>query len=153
MALRFRNIEATPDDPVETWGVEGIATAIERGSLPHWAKITRAVRADPHGAAARDLRVALDVVEPSGIAQTLADILADAEAGERAEVARRVRRSVRRSGMTARDFAAAVGTSPSRLSTYASGKVVPSAAMFLRIERFGDRQAATAPLAAVRHGD
>ena len=39
---RFRNIEATPDDPVETWGVEGVATAIERGSLPHWATITRA---------------------------------------------------------------------------------------------------------------
>jgi hypothetical protein len=29
--LQFRNINATPDDPVEKWGVEGILAAIDRG--------------------------------------------------------------------------------------------------------------------------
>jgi ribosome-binding protein aMBF1 (putative translation factor) len=58
-----------------------------------------------------------------------------AEAGERDEVARRVRHAIESSGLTAADFAASIGTSASRLSTYANGKVIPSAAMLLRIER------------------
>jgi transcriptional regulator with XRE-family HTH domain len=37
--------------------------------------------------------------------------------------------------MTAGRFADLVGTSASRLSTYMSGKVTPSAAMLVRIER------------------
>jgi hypothetical protein len=28
--LRFRNIDASPDDPVETWPFEGVLAAIER---------------------------------------------------------------------------------------------------------------------------
>ena len=36
------------------------------------------------------------------------------------------------------EFAAGVGTSASRLSTYATGKVTPSAAMLLRIEAHGE---------------
>lgn len=34
MALRFRNIDADPDDPVETWPLKGIVTALERGGCP-----------------------------------------------------------------------------------------------------------------------
>jgi len=34
-------------------------------------------------------------------------------------------------------FATQVGTSASRLSTYATGRVTPSAAMLVRIEAFG----------------
>ena len=51
----------------------------------------------------------------------------------------RVRSAVQRSGMTKAQFAASVGTSASRLSTYLSGKVVPSAALLMRIERTADR--------------
>lgn|GEM_PF-1675370 len=40
-----------------------------------------------------------------------------------------------RSGLTASALARALGTSPSRFSTYCSGKVVPSAAFFLRATR------------------
>jgi transcriptional regulator with XRE-family HTH domain len=46
-----------------------------------------------------------------------------------------VRQLIRESGLTAASFASRAGTSASRLSTYASGKVVPSAAMMLRLER------------------
>jgi transcriptional regulator with XRE-family HTH domain len=46
-----------------------------------------------------------------------------------------VRHAIESSGLTAADFAASIGTSASRLSTYANGKVIPSAAMLLRIER------------------
>lgn len=50
-------------------------------------------------------------------------------------MAQRVRDAVTASGMSAAAFAAEVGTSASRLSTYATGRVTPSAAMLLRIER------------------
>jgi transcriptional regulator with XRE-family HTH domain len=39
------------------------------------------------------------------------------------------------SGLSRAEFAARIGTSPSRLSTYATGKVVPSAAMLVRMRR------------------
>ena len=45
---------------------------------------------------------------------------------------------VARSGSTQARFAERIGTSASRLSTDASGKVTPSAAMLLRIELVAD---------------
>ena len=48
-ALKFRNIDASPDDPVETWPFEGILAAVERGTLPDWARLASAIRADPWG--------------------------------------------------------------------------------------------------------
>ncbi|MGH3260633.1 MAG: hypothetical protein ACRDNS_01420 [Trebonia sp.] len=48
--LKFRNITAAVDDPVETWPFEGILTAVERGSLPDWRRLAAAIRADPWGA-------------------------------------------------------------------------------------------------------
>jgi len=59
----------------------------------------------------------------------------NADRSDREEVATRVRDAVKRSGLTKARFAEHVGTSASRLSTYLSGKVTPSAAMLLRIER------------------
>ncbi len=66
--LRFRNLTVTPDDPVEAWGVEGILTAIDRGSLRHWRKITDAVRTAPNGAVAQDLAEAVEMAEDQGVA-------------------------------------------------------------------------------------
>ena len=59
----------------------------------------------------------------------------EAEAADREAVAAHVRELVAGSGLTAGRFAVRAGTSSSRLSTYATGKVVPSAAMMLRLER------------------
>ena len=50
-------------------------------------------------------------------------------------VAARVRAALDRAGTTKGEFAASVGTSASRLSTYLNGKVTPSAALLVRIER------------------
>lgn len=61
-------------------------------------------------------------------------LVRDARQGEPAIVKRRVADAIAVSGLILRDFANRVGTSASRLSTYATGKVQPSAAMFLRIE-------------------
>jgi ribosome-binding protein aMBF1 (putative translation factor) len=57
------------------------------------------------------------------------------EQADRAEVAARVRDAVGTSGLTKADFAKRIGTSASRLSTYLTGQVTPSAAMLVRIER------------------
>lgn len=65
----------------------------------------------------------------------LARARAAAERAERDEVATRVRRAIARSGLDRTRFAEAIGTSVSRLSTYATGSVCPSAAMLVRIER------------------
>ena len=46
---------------------------------------------------------------------------------DRAEAAARVRTCIARSGLTAAAFAREIGTSASRLSTYARGTVTPSA--------------------------
>lgn len=62
-----------------------------------------------------------------------------AEEQERAAVTRRIKRLIEDSGLSQRDFAARIGTSPSRLSTYATGKVVPSATLLLRMVRVAAR--------------
>lgn len=35
MSLRFRNIDVSPDDPIEIWPTEAVLTALERGGLGH----------------------------------------------------------------------------------------------------------------------
>lgn len=54
---------------------------------------------------------------------------------ERMAVASEMRRVVKESGLSQRAFARKIGTSPSRLSTYLSGRVVPSATLMLRAQR------------------
>ena len=65
----------------------------------------------------------------------IASARTDLDARDRREVAGRVQRAIALSGVSAREFAATLGTSASRLSTYANGKVVPSAALLMRMER------------------
>jgi len=55
----------------------------------------------------------------------------------RKEVARRLREVVAASGLSQQSFAALLGTSQPRLSSYLTGKVVPSATLFVRAERLG----------------
>jgi transcriptional regulator with XRE-family HTH domain len=53
-----------------------------------------------------------------------------------------VRGVITRSGLSKAQFAARIGTSPSRLSTYLNGKVTPSAALMVRMRRLAGRLAA-----------
>jgi hypothetical protein len=141
VSLSFRNVEANSSDPVETWPYEALVTAIERGTIHDWAKITAAVRRDPWGDVSRALEDYLAYAEHSGVTELLRRAVrrarAEAEISDREEVAAHVRQLIRDSGLTAATFASRAGTSASRLSTYASGKVIPSAAMMLRLERVG----------------
>jgi len=138
-ALKFRNITASPDDPVETWPFEGILAAVERGTLPDWRRLAKAIQADPWGLVAQQVLEAVRLVRPYGTADLLEGVVARARKlaadSERSEVAAEVRRLVNDSGLPRNDFADRIGTSRSRLSTYMSGKVVPSAALMVRMRR------------------
>jgi len=101
--LKFRNIVASPDDPVETWPFEGILAAIERGTLPDWRRLARAIAADPWGPVAQQVLEAIQVAHPYGTAELLEGVVASAR--EQAAESER--------------------------------KVVPSAALMVRIRRVG----------------
>jgi DNA-binding transcriptional regulator YiaG len=137
--LKFRNIDASPDDPVETWPFEGILAAVERGALPDWRRLAAAIRADPWGPVAHQVLEAVHLSHPYGTTELLEGVVARARQlaadSERADVASEVRGLVARSGLSKHDFAERIGTSRSRLSTYMSGKVVPSATLMVRMRR------------------
>jgi DNA-binding transcriptional regulator YiaG len=138
-ALKFRNVDASPDDPVETWPFEGILAAVERGTLPDWDRLATAIRADPWGPVARQVLEAVRLSHPYGTTELLEAVVARARRlsidSERDTVASEVRDLVGRSGLSKQDFADRIGTSRSRLSTYMSGKVVPSATLMVRMRR------------------
>ncbi|GAB3228135.1 hypothetical protein GCM10027447_19950 [Glycomyces halotolerans] len=139
MALRFRNLNVSPDDPVDRWPVEAVQTAMERGSVRDWRRLIEVIDRDPWGKTARQVEDVLTYSRPYGVANLMERVLQSARTGaERAEreaVAGRIRRAIDDSGLTRAEFASRIGTSVSRLSTYATGKVVPSAALMVRIER------------------
>lgn len=148
MALQFRNLIVTPDDPVEDWGVEGLLAAVDRGDLADWRRIIAAVRREPWGGVAQALGQVFAVASDSGVTSALrhavAGIHSQVEEGEKAEVAAQAREYVERSGLSQQEFARRMGTSPSRFSTYANGTVTPSAALMVRMRRLAER-------CAVRH--
>jgi len=80
MSLRFRNIDVSPEDPVEIWPTEAILTALERGGLGHWRRLTAAIYEDPWGPVARRVEEALDVSRPYGVGVLMSDVLAGARA-------------------------------------------------------------------------
>ncbi len=143
-SLKFRNIDASPDDPVETWPFEGILAALERGTLPDWRRIASVITNDPWGAVARQVEEAVAMGLPYGVGPFMESIIRsarDARAGpERDEVVHDILRLLTISGLSRTEFASAIGTSPSRLSPYLSGKGVPSAARMVRLRVLAQRR-------------
>ena len=139
MSVTFRNVDVDPDSPVSTWPYEAIVTVIERGSITDWVVLTKEFDADPWGPVARQVEEYLSYESPYGVGPLLERAIErarrQAEGSERSEVAELIDRS----GLTAAELAHRVGTSRSRLSTYRSGSVVPSAAMLVRLRRAVDR--------------
>lgn len=146
MALAFRNLAITPQAPVSQWPTEAVQTALERGDLADWHRIAAEIRASPWGTTARQLEEVLSHAHPYGVAEAMQTVLSRAreraEVEERAAVAAAIQEAVERSGLTRAEFASRIGTSPSRLSTYAAGKVSPSATLMLRICRVADQESA-----------
>ena len=139
MPVVFRNVDASPADDVRTWPYEALVAVIDRGLVPDWQPIFAELRRSPWGRVARRVEHYLSYRKP-GAASTLFALAVEhartqADRLDRAEAATRVRDAVDRSGLTKAEFAQLVGTSASRLSTYLNGRVTPSAAMLIRIER------------------
>ncbi|HWJ10409.1 MAG TPA: helix-turn-helix transcriptional regulator [Nocardioides sp.] len=112
---------------------------IDRGSIVEWRHQLGVVAASPWGPYAEQL---LELGRSSERPAVLAAIASAVEQcqewcrdRERDQIAREIRHLVAVSGASQREFAARIGTSPSRLSTYVRGTVTPSAAMLLRIQR------------------
>lgn len=141
--LAFRNVDVSPGDPGSEWPQEAIQTALERGGLSHWRRLGEAVRVDPWGSVARRIEEVLSYSRPYGVAPALERVISrareDAEGAEREAVSAEIQQLVRQSGLSRAEFASRIGTSASRLSTYATGKVTPSAALLLRMRRLGAR--------------
>ena len=143
MTLAFRNLTITPDAPVSQWPTEAVQTALERGDLTDWHRLVVEIGARPWGRTARQMEEVFSHSRPYGIVDAMELALARAReraaASERAEVIAEITEAVRRSGLSQGEFAAQIGTSASRLSTHASGKVVPSATLMVRIRRAAER--------------
>ena len=139
MALAFRNVDAKPGDPVETWPAEAVRTALERGGLSHWKRLRAAIVDDPWGPVARRVEEAIALDPPYGTGPLFADVITEArshaENDEREAVAAEIQDLLERSGLTRTEFASRIGTSASRLSTYLTGRVTPSAALLIRMRR------------------
>ncbi|THV42341.1 helix-turn-helix domain-containing protein [Glycomyces buryatensis] len=142
MALRFRNLNISPDDPVERWPVEAVQTALERGSVRDWRRLIDAIDRDPWGKTSRQVEHVLSYSRPYGVANLMERVVRSArtaaERVEREAVAGRIRQAIADSGLARSEFASRIGTSVSRLSTYTTGKVVPSAALMVRIDRVAE---------------
>ena len=147
MTLGFRNVDAAVSDPVESWPQEALRTALERGDISHWRRIVAAIRISPWGPVARGVEEILSYSQPYGVAGLMERAIAaareEAARSEVAEVSAKVRSAQATSGLTVGAFAERCGTSGSRVSTYLSGKVVPSAAMLVRMERVARREQAS----------
>lgn len=139
MPVQFRNVDASPSEDVRTWPYEGLVTVIDRGLVSDWQPVFAEIRRAPWGRVARRVERYLSYREPDGVGAlfrlAVDHARAAADRAARDEVAARLRQAVARSGLTSAEIADRVGTSASRMSTYLSGKVTPSAAMMLRIER------------------
>ncbi len=149
MSLAFRNVDVDPASGVETWPFEAVLTALERGGLHYWRRLALAIADDPWGPLTRKVEQALAAAEPYGVTTLMTAVIdharAAAQASERRAVAGLIAEAIGRSGLSRTDFATRIGTSASRLSTYESGKVVPSATLLLRMTRLADRAATTNP--------
>ncbi|MGL5865983.1 MAG: helix-turn-helix domain-containing protein [Dermatophilaceae bacterium] len=141
--IALRNVDADPSDAVETWPYEALVAAIERGTISTWVRITSAIDREPWGDVARQIEEYLRYASPYGVGpllhRALARSKAHAEARERAEVAAEIADLIERTGLPVTDVARRIGTSRTRLSTYRSGRVIPSATLLVRLRALADR--------------
>jgi DNA-binding transcriptional regulator YiaG len=130
MTVSFRNLDFDQDAPLDQWPMEAIETLIDRGSLSDWRRLAQAIRRSPWGPAARATETILAWNEHYGVDALMAEVIrrarADVALQGRLEYAAQIRAWRRQTGMTLRQFAAAAGTSASRLSDYENAKVAPT---------------------------
>ncbi|AOX46618.1 helix-turn-helix transcriptional regulator [Microbacterium sp. BH-3-3-3] len=132
MPLRFRNIDATPDDPVEAWGFEGMLAAIDRGYAADWRKLIEAVADDP--ALRAIYNDAREVAESEATVALLDAALASRTRSSEEEARERLRAAFRATRLTQAQLAARLATSRPRVTSYLSGAVTPSMDVLVAVE-------------------
>ncbi len=137
MPLRFRNIDATPDDPVDQWGFEGMLAAIDRGYARDWRKLVMAVAADP--ALREEFDEARAAAESRSTVALLDEMLAQATRSPSEIALDRLRDSFHGTRMTQGELAGLVGTSRTRLNSYLTGRVTPSMDIPIAVEQVSNR--------------
>ena len=142
MPLRFRNLDVTPDDPVEEWGFEGMLAAIDRGYATDWRKLITGVAGNP------DLRPVFDEARNAAESRSTVALLdAALEMAERTpaeEALARLRSAYRGTRLTQAELAARLGTSRPRLNSYLTGKVTPSMDVLVAVEQIAEQYRAPA---------
>jgi DNA-binding transcriptional regulator YiaG len=142
MPPAFRNVDVDPADPVTEWPTEAVQAALERSDLDHWSRLAAEIGRSPWGRTARQVEEVLSHSRPYGVAELMETVIARARArverNEREAVAAEVRQAIAESGLTRAEFASRIGTSTSRLSTYTTGNVTPSASLMVRIRRVAE---------------
>jgi DNA-binding transcriptional regulator YiaG len=138
-ALRFRNVDFDRALALDEWPAEAIETLIDRGSLADWRLLVAAIRRSPWGPAARTAETVAGWGEHYGVdallERAIGDARADVTQAGRAHYAAQIRAWRAQTGMTLRQFAAAAGTSASRLSDYEHAKVAPTTDVLGRLYR------------------
>lgn len=123
----FRNINSSESDPVHQWGFEGILAAIDRGGLPQWRRIIKAVEAEPHGKVACEVDEAVQLAEDAGAAFIVSGALRRARLTEKERFGEKFKSLLDEAEMSQREAAEFLGTSRPRVNSYCSGAVTPSA--------------------------
>lgn len=137
MPLRFRNIDVTPDDPVEAWGFEGMLAAIDRGYAADWRKLIAAIAANP---ALRPVFEEARAAAESHATVALLDAVLEREERTPAEQAlARLRSAYRGTRMSQAELASRLGTSRPRLNSYLTGKVTPAMDVLVAVEDIAEQ--------------
>ncbi len=145
MPLRFRNIDASPADPVERWGFEGMLAAIDRGYARDWRKLVESVAADPR--LRPEFDEALLAAESTATARLLTIALNERTRTVDAVALDRLRDAFHGTRMSQGELAHRLGTSRSRVNTYLTGQVTPSMSVLAAVEQLA--AAVRGPSAAV----
>ena len=81
MTVSFRNIDASPSDPVATWPFEGLVIVLERGLVADWQPLITEVRHHPWGVTARRVESYVGYAAPSPVTRLFSLVLERARGG------------------------------------------------------------------------
>jgi DNA-binding transcriptional regulator YiaG len=137
VSRQFRNVDFDQTEPLDRWPAEAIETLIDRGSLSDWRGLAEAIRRNPWGPTARTAEQVVAWGEHYGVDALVSRIVDRARhqvtQRGREQYAELIRSWRAQTGMTAREFAEAAGTSASRLSAYENARVAPTTDVLARL--------------------
>lgn len=136
--LLISGVDGTDPAPLPRSAAD-LDAIVDKHGVNTWRQVLAIIAADPWSPAAHRLIQLGQESRVAGLGQALEACARvyrkRREDEERHAIAREIRRLVALSGCSQRQFAAHIGTSASRLSTYVNALVTPSATLMLRIQR------------------